>query len=200
MTTADRPQNQPKWRGFVMLLFGFFGLTAALCTVFALVVTVIQAWTEHSEAQWPTATAHIQRCGLDIYRHRTQSYWIDCSVTYTVRGEDIVSQVHSRSTPAPGRVIWQYPAGQFDGMQEWVNRHPEGTSMVVHYDPANRSKAVLVMTDMPIGGPQTPNNLKLLEAFAALSVVLLTLARIARPRIAAVRDDENGTPFQENSN
>jgi len=54
----------------------------------------------------------------------------------------------------------------------------------VHYDPANRSKAVLVVTDMPLAGAQTSNNLKLLGFFAALSVVLLTIARIARPRSA----------------
>jgi|SRR5580704_3283644 hypothetical protein len=184
LTMRGGAQNQPAGRGLVLLLLAFVGITAALCTVFALVVTVIQGWTEHTEAQWPTVTARIERCGLDVYNHRTQSYWIDCRLSYTVRGEDLVSQVHSRSTRAPGRVIWEYPAGQFEGMQEWVDRHPEGTPMVVHYDPANRSKAVLVVTDMPLAGAQTSNNLKLLGFFAALSVVLLTIARIARPRSA----------------
>jgi hypothetical protein len=189
VTSRGETQNQPAWRGLVLLLLGFVGLTAVLCTVFALVVTVIQAWTEHTQAQWPTATAHIQRCGLDIYNHRVQSYWIDCSISYTVRGEDVASHVHSRSTPAPARMIWQYPAGQFDGMQEWVDRHPEGAPMMVHYDPANRSKAVLVVTDMPLAGPQTSNNLKLLVFFAALSVVSLILMRTARPRKVPIRVD-----------
>jgi|SRR5208282_1047853 len=189
MTTATGQQKQSTGRGLVLLLLAFFGLTAGLCTAFALVVTAAEAWTEHAQAQWPRATAHVQRCGLDIYIHRPESYWIDCSVIYTVRGEDIVSHVHSLTTPAPRRVIWQYPAGQFDLMQEWVDHHPEGTPIEVHYDPAKRSKAVLVVTDMPRGGPQTPNNLKLLGFFAVLSVVLLTLARIVRPRTAPVRGD-----------
>ena len=52
---------------------------------------------------------------------------IDCSVSYTVRGEEIVSHVYSRSTPAPRRVIWQYPPQQFEVLQGWVDAHPKGT-------------------------------------------------------------------------
>jgi len=181
MTAAGRFQNPTGWRGYAMLLASFFGLTAGLCTVFALVVTVAQAWVEHRQAQWPQAMAHVQRCGLEIYTHKPESYWIDCSLSYTVRGGDIVSHVHSRSTPAPRRVIYQYPAGQFDRLQDWVDQHPEGTAMAVHYDRANRKKPVLVATDMPMGGPRTPCNLKLLGVFGVSCVVLLGIARLARP-------------------
>ncbi len=185
MNTIDEPRSQPKWRRYVTFLAGFFGLFAGLCTVFALVVTVAQAWVEHAQAQWPTATASVQRCGLDIYVHKPESYWIDCNISYTVRGEEIISRVHSLSTPAPQRIIYQFPAGQFERMQEWVNEHPAGTPIVAHYDPANHGKAVLVETDMPRGGPQTPDNLKLLGFFAVSCALLLTIARIARPRSAA---------------
>jgi hypothetical protein len=67
-------------------------------------------------------------------------------------------------------------------LQEWVDEHPEGTPIAVHYDPANRKKAVLVTTDMPLGRPRTPDNLKLLGFFAVSCAVLLTVARVARPR------------------
>ena len=184
MTTIDRPPIQPKWRVLVMLLASLMGLTAGLCTAFALVVTAAEGWVEHAQAQWPTASARIQRCGVDIYTHKPESYWIDCSLSYTVHGEEIVSHVHSRSAPAPRRVIWEYPKGQFGHLQEWVDEHPEGTPIAVHYDPANPKKAVLVTTDMPLGGPTTPGNLKLLGFFAGSCVVLLTLARIVRPRTA----------------
>jgi len=63
-------------------------------------------------------------------------------------------------------------------MQVWVDEHPQGTLISVHYDPANPRRAGLVETDMPLGGPHTPSNLKLLGIFAISSVVLLTLARI----------------------
>jgi len=184
-TTADGAQNPPRGRGLVLLLLVFFGLTAGLCTVFALVVTVANAWVEHAQAQWPSVTAHVQKCGLDIYIHKRETYWIDCSISYVVRGEEIASHVHSHSAPAPRRVIWEYPAGQFDKMQAWVDEHPEGTPIVVHYDPANHKKAVLVATDMPRGGPDTPNNLKLLGFFAVFSALLLMAARIVRPRATA---------------
>jgi hypothetical protein len=170
-----------------VLLAGFLGLFAGLCTVFALVVTAAEGWVEHAQAQWPTARARVQRCGLDIYIHKPESYWIDCSLTYTVRGQEIESHVHSGSTPAPRRMISQNPTAQFDAMQEWVDGHPEGTEIVVHYDPANHNKAVLVTTDMPLGGPRTPNNVKLLGFFAVSCAVLLTIARVARQRAAAVR-------------
>jgi hypothetical protein len=161
-------------------------LFAGLCTVFALVVSAAEAWVEHAQAQWPQATAHVQRCGVDIYTHKPESYWIDCSLSYTVRGEEIMSHVHSRSIPAPQRVISQYPTRQFDQLQEWVDEHPEGTPIMVHYDPANHTKAVLVTTDMPLGGPRTPDNLKLLGFFAVSCAVLVTIARVARPRAARV--------------
>jgi len=181
----DEPQNLPKGRGYVVLLTGFFGLFATLCTVFMLLVAAGEGWVEHAQAQWPEATARVQRCGLDVYTHNPETYWIDCSLTYRVRGEDVVSHVHSLSIPAPSR--WEYPKGQLEQLQEWVDEHPEGTEIVVHYDPANHTKAVLVTTDMPLGGPRTPSNLKLLEFCAVSCVVLLAIARIVRARATGVR-------------
>jgi len=181
----DEPQNLPKGRGYIVLLTGFFGLFAMLCTVFTLLVAAGEGWVEHAQAQWPEATARLQRCGVDVYTHNPETYWIDCSLSYAVRGEDIVSHVHSLSIQAPSR--WQYPKGQLEQLQEWVDEHPEGTEIVVHYDPANHKKAVLVTTDMPLGGPRTPSNLKLLEFCAVSSVVLLAIARIARARATGVR-------------
>jgi len=191
MTVPGMSQNVPKWRGYVVLLASFMGLFAGLCTAFALVVTAAEGWVEHAQAQWPKATARVQRCGVDIYTHRPESYWIDCSLSYTVRGEEIVAHVHSRSTPAPRRVIAQYPAQQFEQMQEWADEHPEGTEIVVQYDPADHRKAVLVTTDMPLGGPRTPDNLKLLGLLAVSCAVLLVVARIAWPRTGGVPEVES---------
>ena len=189
MTTIDGQPILPTWRGYVMFLASFFGLFAALCTVFALVVTAAEGWVEHAQEQWPTATAHVQRCGLDVYTYKSQAYWIDCSLSYTVNGEEVVSHVHSRTIPDPRRVIWQYPTGRFEQLQAWVDEHPEGTPTAVHYDPVNHKKAVLVTTDMPLGGPRTPDNLKLLGFCAVSCVVLLAIARVARPQAAGFHGD-----------
>jgi hypothetical protein len=188
MMKVGELQNLPRWRGLVLLLASFLGLFTGLCTVFALVVTAAQAWQDHAHAQWPEARAQVQRCGLDIYMHKPESYRIDCSVSYTVGGEEIVSHVYSRSTPAPRRVIWQSPPQQFEMLQEWVDAHPKGTPIAVHYDPTSYRKAVLVATDMPLGGPPTRGNLKLLGIAAASCVVLLAIARMMRPRSIAVNE------------
>jgi hypothetical protein len=184
MTTQSMPKIQ-----LLRVAVAGLGLFAGLCSIFALVVTVAQGWQEHAQAQWPQATALVQQCGLDIYIHRPEAYWINCRIRYLVGAEEIVTTVHSRSTPAPRRVIWQYPAMQFGLMQEWVDQHPSGTPIAVHYDPANYKTAVLVATDMPLGGPSTPNNLKLLEVTSGICVLLLAIARIIRPSSGVV-----GTP------
>ena len=182
MTMQGAPRNKPGLRGWITAVTALLGLFTGLCTLFALVVTAAQAWQEHTWTQWPETTAQILRCSLDIYRSRTESYWINCSVSYLVHEEETAARIHSRSTPSPQRVIWQYPPAQFDRMQRWVDEHPPGTSIRVHYDPANHGKAVLVETDMPLGDLQTPNNLRLLGFFAVSCIVLVSIARMARPR------------------
>ncbi|HMG86595.1 MAG TPA: DUF3592 domain-containing protein [Terracidiphilus sp.] len=175
-------QNLPKWRRFVLTLAGFFGLLTGLCVVFLLLVTAALAWEDHAHAQWPEATEQVQRCSLDLYPPDPKYYRIDCGVNYTVRGEEILSHVYSRTTPDPSRIIWEYSSPQLGRLQEWVDAHPKGTRMVVHYDPANHKKAVLIVTDMPLGGTQIPGCLRLLEVAAASCVVLLAIARILMPR------------------
>ncbi len=123
MTTQPVRKIQLVWVAVAGL-----GLFAGLCSIFVLVVTMAQGWQEHAQAQWPQATALIQRCGVDIYTHKLEAYWIDCRVHYLVGAEGIVTKVHSRSTPAPRRVIWQYPPQQFGLMQEWVDEHPPGNT------------------------------------------------------------------------
>jgi hypothetical protein len=181
MTTERVRKIQLVWAAVAGM--GFF---AGLCTIFVLVVTVAQGWQERTQAQWPQATALVQTCGLDIYTHKPEAYWIDCRIGYPVGTEEIATQIHSRSTPAPRRVIWQYPANQFGLMQEWVDQHPPGTPITVHYDPANHNKAALVTTDMPLGGPSTPDNLKLLKVTAGICALLLAIAGITRSSYGVV--------------
>jgi Protein of unknown function (DUF3592) len=177
MTTESVPKTQLTLWGRV----GLLGLFAGLCTIFALIVTLIEGWREHAQAQWPEAAAHIENCGLhQTSSGRRDSYYIDCRVGYVVGGDEFVTKVYSQSVPS--REVWQYPPNQIGPLEDWVNEHPQGTRVTVHYDPRNPKKAVLVMTDMPLGGPRTPSNMKLLEIAGASCLVLLTIARIMRPR------------------
>jgi len=180
MTTGSAPKTQLTWRGFV----GLMGLFAGLCTIFALVVTVAEGWQEHRQAQWPAAVARIQGCGVDPTSSGERSQII-CRLSYVVGGDEIVTKVYSRSIPSPKTVIWEYPSNSIGRLEEWVDAHPEGTEIEVHYDPANHKKAALVATDMPLGGPRTPSNLRLLGFVAVSCVVLLAIARsvnTTRPR------------------
>jgi hypothetical protein len=160
----------------------FLGVFAGLCAIFALIVTAGIAWQEHIHAEWPEVTARVQRCAVVLYTQKPENYRIDCRLTYQAGANAVAADVYSLTTPAPRRVIGKYPAAQMELMEDWAEQHPEGTPMIVHYDPANPGKAALVTTDMPRGGPQTPNNLKLLGFFAAACALLLAIARVTRLR------------------
>lgn len=172
----------PKSGRILWGLAGFFGLFAGLCTIFALVVTVAQGWQEHAEEQWPQVTAQVDTCGMaQSSTGRRDRYHIDCCFSYTVGAEHFVARAYSMNVPRPE--VWQYPANQIAPFEEWVEAHPPGTPIGVRYDPGNHQKAVLV-NDVPRGRPHTPQNLKLLGFFATSCVILLAIARIARPCLA----------------
>lgn len=174
MTTKGGTKRGVLWRGVAAVLRFFVGL----CTIFALVVTAAEAWQEHAQAEWPQTTARVDRC----YLHQTSTrkrnrYYIDCRLSYAVGTERMAAHVYS--APVPAREVPQYPPNQVGPLEDWVDRHPPGTEMTVHYDPAKHNKMVLVASDMPrAGGPHTANDLKLLGFFAASSVLLLSLARV----------------------
>lgn len=183
MTTGQPPKSQLTAQG----LIGLMGLFAGLCAVFALVVTLAEGWREHTQAGWPQATARIQGCTVDHhegFRGDSPRYTahIDCRISYLVGAEEIVTKVRSRSVPAPHPGYWQYPPAHIGLLQDWVDEHPGGSPIPVHYDPADHKNAVLIVTDMPYAGARTPNNLRLLAIAAIACVVLLTIARLLRPR------------------
>jgi hypothetical protein len=175
MTTGTAPKGQWMWVGLMVLV-----AVSGLCTIFMLVLTAAQAWQEHAQARWPEVTARVDRCGLDQTSSGPRRYYIHCRLTYAVGAEQDATNVFSRN--APSRETWQYPPNQIGPLVEWVDEHPQGTPIVVHYDPANHRKVVLVGTDMPLGGLRTPSNVKQLEVWAGSFLVLLTIARITRPR------------------
>jgi len=190
MTTGAVSKNQVLWRGIAAAL-GFF---SGLCAIFALVVTAAQGWQEHAEAQWPQVTARVQKCAVVRFRYKPENYRIECHIAYAADVDEVATEVHSLPSPAPRRVIGKHPSAQIELMEDWVAAHPVGTPIVVHYDPANHGNAALVTTDMPLGGPKTPNNLKLLGFFAAACALLLMIARITSLRSDAAAAEANGSP------
>lgn len=178
MTTGTVQKGRLIWLGLMVLV-----VLLGLCTIFASVVTVAQAWQEHLQARWPEVTARADRCGLNKAssgRKKHGWYYISCRLSYAVGAEQNATNVYSSKVPPPE--VRQYPPNQIGPFEQWVDQHPPGTPIVVHYDPADHTKVVLAANYMPRGGPRTPNNVKLLEFLAGSFLVLLTMARITRPR------------------
>ncbi len=159
-----------------MLLVALLGL----CTIFAAVVTVLEAWQEHAQKRWPQVTARVDECGLTrSSTGRRQTFYIRCRLSYVVGAERNMAQIYSGYVPSPD--VWQYPPNQIAPFQQWVDEHPPGTPIVVRYDPSHHTKVGLVGNYMPRGGPRTPNDVKLLGVFAGSFLVLLTIARAFKP-------------------
>jgi hypothetical protein len=176
MTTEAAPKGR-SLLGILMLLVAFLGL----CTTFVSVVTAAQAWQELAQARWPEVAAHVDRCDLDrTSTAQRKILHIPCRLSYAIDAEQNVANVYPSSVP--WREIWRYPPHQIAPFDEWVDEHAQGTALVVRYDPADHKKVVLVTTDMPRGGPRTPNNVKLLEVCAGSFLALLAIAQLTRPR------------------
>jgi hypothetical protein len=170
-------QARLTWRGLLGLLTFF----AILCSLFGLIVTLAEGWREYRQTQWPETTARIRSCSVEESPCADGSRAsITCRIGYHVNDEAVAATVRSRSVMASP--IWQFLADSIGvgDMQEWVDRHPEGTPISVRYNPTRYGDAALLATDMPLGGPRTPANLKLLAFVVAACVVLLTITRVTR--------------------
>jgi hypothetical protein len=162
-------------------LFGFLSLFAALCTIFALGVSIAEGWREHAQSTWPIATASIQRCVVDTYvrvrsGNRGTRSRITCDIQYSVNDNEVQARLHSASSSSDKDV---------SRMSHWASEHKPATSIEIHYDPSNSKNAVLTETDMPFAGPHTPNNLKLLAIATVAFVVFYSLARLLQRRETA---------------
>lgn len=183
MTPPSAPHGQ-KRRLTIAGIVGLFGLFAVLCTLFSLVVTAGIAWWEYRAAHWPETTARIQLCEVRVVGDERPANIIDCRVSYAVDSETVVSSVRSMSSPVPDILFWESDPGQAqrmaDSMRTWVDKHPPGTPMAVHYNPARRDEAALAATDMPLGGPQTARNITFTATVAAICAVLLATGFVLR--------------------
>jgi hypothetical protein len=182
-TTSEASPRRQLLRLGLMIVVALAGL----CTIFALVATASQAWQERAETKWPEVTAHVENCSLEhtSYNRRGMQH-IHCSLSFRAGAEENAADIYSTNVPSPG--IPQYPPNQIQPFAEWVNAHPTGTPITLRYDPADATKIVLADNYMPQGGPRTPSNLKLLGACAGSFLILLMIARMARPPSSPNRD------------
>jgi hypothetical protein len=89
-------------------------------------VTIGEGWYEYSESKWVETAALIHQCRLETYEgDRKSPVSIECRIGFRSGGVDIVTKVFSRSaTP-----------GQDGFMQDWLEAHPDGSSITARYNP-----------------------------------------------------------------
>ena len=176
MTT--NAQSTTNWRHLTRGIVTLLGIFAGLCTVFALLVSVGEAWQQHVRQSWPETTATIKSCDVGPYvtwrKNAGASQVIDCRIHYVIDDKVIETRLLSRSAVAAS-VIQQ--------MVDWANDHAPGSSIAIRYDPQKYNRAIpAITTDMPYGGSTTPNNLRVVRMFSILCVVLLAISWMLRPR------------------
>jgi hypothetical protein len=183
MSATDKTSNrQHRWLALVGLAYLF-----ALFTAFVAVATGAQAWVEFRHGQWPATSAHIERCDLKPYQSSTgrrlehSAYYIACDISFeTTQGQSVRTTIRSRRVASPEYTVPD-TGPRIGQMQSWVDQHPPGTVLAVHYDPSDQRHVVLSGTDMPEAGPQTANNVRLLVVCATACGLLSLIARVLRP-------------------
>jgi hypothetical protein len=179
---------------FAWTVFSVLVAFLGLCTLFVSVVTLAQAWQEHAQSHWPQVTGRIEKCDLaQSSTGKRQRYRIRCRLSYPVGIEQDAATIYSGY--APSRDVQQYPPNQIAPLEIWTDEHPPGTPIVIRYDPNNHRQVLLTSNYMPpLGGPKTPNNIKLLTIVAASFLIGLVIVRFTRPQADTLQQYFPATP------
>ena len=176
--------SQRKWPVLAILASYVFALFAT----FAAVATGIEVVSQWRKEQWPSARAAIERCEVKPYipsfgRRAVSGYYITCGIRFEAGlAQTVTTDIRSLNAPAPERAIWPDPSPRILGMRAWVDQHPPGTALLIHYDPAHPLEAVLKDTDMPYAGPQLSDDAALLLTFASICGLLHLVGRLGLRR------------------
>lgn len=169
---STRPRNTPA--GVV----GLFGLFAGLCTIFALVGTVVDWREEAAQARWPVVSASIEQGYVDSRRPKPHSGILSelrYRVRYQAAGERVAT-VTSHPESSDGEVA---------KLHAWAAKHRRGGHIDIRYDPSQPGSAVFASADVPGTGPRSGTDLQLVMIFATACVGLLALAKHLRSKEAA---------------
>lgn len=146
---------------YLSVLGFFFGL----CAFVAILKTGIDTYQESKHAKWPSTVATITHETVRKIHAGSRSEWfVEFALRYSVDGEELTSNVHSR-----GGAFWEEGT-----MRRWASHHPPGTSLAIRYDPQHHNTVVPDAGDMPESGPQVPDDLRMILFFLVLSLVLIT--------------------------
>ncbi|MDB5326400.1 MAG: hypothetical protein JWM57_1969 [Phycisphaerales bacterium] len=173
--TKPVPANErrPPARG---CLVGFGAIFAAAGLAVLVFVGIRPVYRAHQAASWPTVPGHVTVSRLDESRDSDGStYRIDIHYTYTVNGRSLESNQYDGT----GTRMWS--GGRQDKMVV-VQAHRAGSAVVVHYNPADPTDAML-STATPSG---TLFSVLFAMPFIAVGVLVMVFAARMRPPGAPV--------------
>ena len=179
---AKSAATMPAARRWLLLGAAVLALFAGMCTVFAGVVTAMQAWQEHAQTKWPTAAGTVDACDITYSSTGTthRRRYIRCHFSYNTDTGPATATLTSAYFYGPD--VPQFPANQWQPFVDWVNDHTPGTHVTLRYDPDDHRRMILAENPMPRSGSHTRNNLKLLAVFAGMFVVAMMMMRVLKPR------------------
>jgi hypothetical protein len=153
--------------------FGYTGILGFLFVLVTLIMigkTAADALRENRQAKWPGVVATITQQVVRKYSGRHDVWRIESEVRYSVDGETLTSNIHSRVGDST----------EMRAMRNWASQHQPGTLLPVRYDPQHHAAVVPDAGDMPESGPQVPDDLIALLIFSLLSVALVIIGRVLR--------------------
>ena len=185
VTAVPVPQSAPRHTTPAGLV-GLFGVFAALCAVFGLVVTVAEGFEDAAHARWPVVPALIEHGEVEASRTDRQNgaaplWQLRYRVRYEVDGREQKATLTSHTTASEDTL---------ENMRIWASRHHRNGGIDIRYDPAQPAHA-LFTADVPGAGPRTATNIELTVVATLAAVALLWLARFMaarEPPDAATRD------------
>lgn len=65
-------------------------------------------------------------------------------------------------------------------MVDWINEHPAGSCIAIRWDPRNPARAVFDSLDIPLGGPRSPGDARIVALAVGLGVLALGLSALLR--------------------
>jgi hypothetical protein len=173
---------------------GLFGLFAGLCAIFAGGVTLIDWYTETTQARWPVVAAIVERADLVASRRTSKDgggeLWrLTTRVRYDVNGEARTATLTSRSA---------YSDEEYLRLQAWTVQHRKGSYIDIRFDPSRPNRAVFAAAEPGFGSGGIRDDLILFAIAAIACPGLLALARYLGSRAAraspVAEDPQRGGP------
>jgi hypothetical protein len=155
--------------------FGYLSILGFLFVFVTLIMigkTAADAYRESRQVKWPGVVATITQQVVRKYSGRQDVWRIELEVRYSVNGETLTSDIHSRVGDST----------EIRAMRTWASQHQPGTPLPGRYDPAHHNIVVPDAGDMPESGPQVPDDLIMVLIFLLLSAALITIGRVLKRR------------------